>query len=166
MLGHKCSSCGKKARVWRGNCRYDQIGAPVLLKNVQIVECAACGMRDPILSDRKRLMDAVTFAVASQPWKLRGSDVQYLRKYVGMTGLAFGKLVQVEPETLSRWENEQQDIGKSSDRLIRFVVLSMSPSFRKRMEEFMTKYAGLTDRAARRSAHIEIDATTLKYVYV
>jgi putative transcriptional regulator len=165
MIGNKCSGCGKKARIRRGNYRYDRIGAPVLLKNVQILDCAACGTRDPMLRDKRRLMDAVTFAVASQPWKLRGSDVRHLRKYLGMTGLAFGKLVQVEPETLSRWENDQQAIGKNSDRLIRFVVMSKSPELRKHMVAFMTRYAGLTDRDAPRKAHIEIDATTLKNAY-
>ncbi len=166
MVSHKCSACGKKVKVRRGNYRYDQIGVPVLLKKVQIADCAACGTREPILRDKKCLMDAVAFAVASQPWKLRGSDVRYLRKHLGMTGLAFGKLVQVKPETLSRWENDQQDIGKNSDRLIRFVVLSKSPGLRTHMEEFVMRYSGLTDRDARRSAHIEIDATSLKYVYV
>jgi putative transcriptional regulator len=166
MASNKCSNCGKKAKVRRGNYRYDQIGALVLLKNVQIADCVACGKREPILRGKKRLMDEIAFAVASQPWKLRGSDVRYLRKYLGMSGMAFGRLVQVEPETLSRWENDQQDIGKNSDRLIRFVVLSKCPGLRKHMEEFMTRYAGLTDRDARRGAHIEIDATTLKYVYV
>jgi hypothetical protein len=82
-----------------------------------------------------------------------------------MTGLAFGKWVQVEPETLSRWENHQQDIGKNSDRLIRFVVVGKSPELRKNMEAFMDKYRELTDRDAPKSAHIEIDAATLKYQY-
>ncbi|MGA9883750.1 MAG: hypothetical protein WBQ34_08535 [Candidatus Acidiferrales bacterium] len=166
MATDKCSSCGKKAKVRNGNFRYDEIGAPILLKNVRISECTACGMREPILRDKKRLMDAIAFAVASQPWKLRGSDVRFLRKFLGMTGLAFGKLVQVEPETLSRWEHDQQDIGKNSDRLIRFVVLGKSPGLRKNMEEFMIKYRELTDRDAPKSAHIEIDPATLKYDYV
>lgn len=166
MATEKCNSCGKRARVRKGNFRYDEIGAPVLLKNVQISDCPACGTREPILRDKKRLMDEIAFAVAGQPWKLRGSDVRFLRKYLGMTGLAFGKLVQVEPETLSRWENDQQDIGKNSDRLIRFVVVGKSPELRKNMEEFMNKYREFTDRDAPKSAHIEIDPATLKFDYV
>ena len=166
MANDKCSGCGKKAKARRANYRYDEIGAPVVLKNAQISECAACGTREPIVRDKKRLMDAITFAVASQPWKLRGADVRFLRKYLGMTGLAFGKLVQVEPETLSRWENDQQDIGKNSDRLIRFVVVSKSPDLRKNMELFMEKYLQFTDRDASKSAHIEIDPSTLKSEYV
>ncbi|MGH9739577.1 MAG: hypothetical protein ACRD4X_13485 [Candidatus Acidiferrales bacterium] len=166
MATEKCGSCGKKSKVRKGNFRYDEIGAPILLKNLLISECTACGMREPILRDKKRLMDAIAFAVASQPWKLRGSDVRFLRKYLGMTGLAFGKLVQVEPETLSRWENDQQDIGKNTDRLVRFVVLGKSPELRKNIEEFMNKYRELTDRDAPKSAHIEIDPATLKYDYV
>ncbi|MGH9639209.1 MAG: hypothetical protein ACRD3Y_04055 [Bryobacteraceae bacterium] len=166
MATEKCGSCGKRSKVRKGNFRYDEIGAPILLKNLQISECTACGMREPILRDKKRLMDAIAFAVAGQPWKLRGSDVRFLRKYLGMTGLAFGKLVQVEPETLSRWENDQQDIGKNTDRLVRFVVLGKSPELRKNIEEFMNKYRELTDRDAPKSAHIEIDPATLKYDYV
>jgi hypothetical protein len=57
MASGKCSSCGKRTKVRRGNYRYGEIGAPVLLKNAQISECAACGTREPILRDKKRLMD-------------------------------------------------------------------------------------------------------------
>jgi putative zinc finger/helix-turn-helix YgiT family protein len=165
MAKDACKSCGKKVKTKRGNYRYDQIGAPVLLKRVQIAECAACGTREPALRDRKRLMDTIAFAVASQPWKLRGADVRFLRKYCGMTGGAFGKLVQVEPETLSRWENDQQDIGKNSDRLIRFVVVSKSPELRKNMLLFLERYRQLTDKGAPRTAHIAIDPATMKYDY-
>jgi len=166
MAKDMCESCGKKVKSKRGNYRYDQIGAPVLLKGVQIAECAKCGTREPVLRDKKRLMDTIAFAVASQPWKLRGADVRFLRKYSGMTGGAFGKLVQVEPETLSRWENDQQDIGKNSDRLVRFVVVSKSPELRKNMLLFLERYRQLTDKDAPRSAHLEIDPATMKYEYV
>jgi DNA-binding transcriptional regulator YiaG len=161
----KCKGCGKKAKVRRGNYRFDEIGVPVLLKNVRIADCGACGTREPVLANRARLMDTIAFAVASQPWKLRGSDVRFLRKFIGFNGAQFGKLVQVEPETLSRWENDQQDIGKNSDRLIRFIVVSKSPELRKNMEGFLIKYRELTDRDAPRNAHLKVDAATMKYEY-
>jgi DNA-binding transcriptional regulator YiaG len=138
---------------------------PVLLKGASIVDCPKCGTREPTVRDKKRLMDTIAFAVAGQPWKLRGSDVRFLRKYLGMSGLAFGKLVQVKPETLSRWEHGRQEIGKNSDRLIRFVVMGKNPELPKKMQEFMRSYLQFTDRDAPRRAHIVIDVENMKYKY-
>lgn len=165
MASGKCSHCGKRTKLRRRNFRYEQVDAPVVLKNAWIAECAECGAREPSIREKKRLMDTIAFAVASQPWKLRGSDVRYLRKYLEMTGLSFGKLVQVEPETLSRWEHGRQEIGKNTDRLIRFVVMGKSPQLQKSMQEFMARYLKLADRDAPKGAHIEIDPATLKYEY-
>jgi YgiT-type zinc finger domain-containing protein len=165
MASGKCSQCGKRTKPRRGNFPYKLIGTPVVLKNAQSVECQRCGMRELAIRDKRRLMDAIAFAMAGQPWRLRGSDVRFLRDYLGMTGLAFGKLVQVEPETLSRWEHDRQEIGKNTDRLIRFVVIGGSPELRKNMQGFMARYLKLTDRAAPKGAHIEIDPATMKYEY-
>jgi len=165
MKREACAECGKEARVITGNYRFDEVGVPVLLLNVQLVECGECGIAEPIISDLNGLMHTIAFAVVAKPCKLNGSDVKFLRKYIGVNGEEFAKLIRIQPETLSRWENGQQEIGKNTDRLIRFVVVSKSADLRNEMEEFLKKYRQLTDCDCPRKSQLKIDPATLQYEY-
>jgi DNA-binding transcriptional regulator YiaG len=165
MRKETCSNCEKEARVITGNYRFDEVGLPVLLKNIEMVDCKECGSRDPIISDVNGLMHVIAFAVIAHPAKLNGDEVKFLRKYLGMSGEDFSKLVEIDRTTLSKWENNQQEIGKHSDRLLRFLVMNKSADLRKHAEEFLKKYGELTDRVSRRTPEIKIDSETLEYEY-
>jgi transcriptional regulator with XRE-family HTH domain len=82
-----------------------------------------------------------------------------------MGGDEFSKLVDVDRTTLSKWENNQQDIGKNSDRLIRFLVVSKSADLRTQIEEFMKKYVELTDCDPPGKTQLRIDSETFEYEY-
>ena len=165
MKKELCDSCGKPMRVITTNYRFDEVGLPVLLKNVEVAECKKCGTREPIIPNVDGLMQAIAFAVVTQPCKLTGSEVKFLRKYIGLSGAEFARLVHVEPETLSRWQNEKEEIGKNSDRLIRFIVVSKSPELRNQMEEFLNKYRDLTDCPPPKNPELKVDPVTLQYEY-
>jgi putative zinc finger/helix-turn-helix YgiT family protein len=165
MRGEACNSCGKEARIITGNYRFDEVGLPVILKDVKLRECKECGSTDPIIPNLNGLMHAIAFAVVTHPCKLRGEEVRFLRKYLGMGGEHFSKLVDVDKTTLSKWENGQQDIGKNSDRLIRFVAVSKSPELRQQIDEFLREYEKLTDCDPPRKSQLKIDSETLEYEY-
>ncbi len=165
MRKETCTNCGKAARVIIGNYRFDEVGLPVLLKNIEMIDCKECGSRDPIISDMNGLMHVIAFAVISHPAKLNGNEVKFLRKYLGMSAEKFSKLVEIDRTTLSKWENNQQEIGKHSDRLLRFLVMNKSSDLRQHVEEFLEKYSELTGRVSRRTPEIKIDSETLEYEY-
>jgi DNA-binding transcriptional regulator YiaG len=165
MKKEVCAECGKELRVVTGNYRFDEVGVPVLLQNVPIAQCKECGITEPIVADLNGLMNTIAFAVVGKPCKLTGHDVRFLRKYIGVSADEFSELVKVQPETLSRWENNQQDIGKNSDRLIRFVVVSKSEDLRMQMEEFLKKYRQLSDCDSPRKSQLKIDPATLQYEF-
>jgi len=165
MKKEMCAECGKQRKVVTGNYRFDEVGLRVLLQDVPLVKCEECGTTEPVIRDLNGLMHAIAFAVVTHPCKLTGNELRFLRKYVGLSGEEFSKLVRIEPETLSRWENSQQEIGKNSDRLIRFIVVSKSPDLRKQMEEFLEKYRELTDCEPPRKAQLKINPATLEYEY-
>ena len=165
MKNDTCAECGKQLRKVTGNYRFDELGLPVLLENVQLAECKDCGTRKPIIPNRDRLMHTIAFAVATQPFKLSGRDVWFLRQYSGVNGTEFAELIQVEPETLSRWENGKQEMGKNTERLTRFVAVTRSKDLRNRMEEFLEKYGQLTGAESRPRRKLKIDMATLKHGY-
>jgi DNA-binding transcriptional regulator YiaG len=161
----ECGDCGRKARVTTGDYRFDEVGIPVLLKNVELIDCRECGAVSPVIQDMNGLMDVIAFAVIAQPCRLKGAEVRFLRKYLGMDGNEFSKLIEIERTTLSKWENNQTDIGKHSDRLIRFLVVGQSADLRRWMERFMEKYKELTDCEPSRKPQLKIDSETLEYEY-
>jgi DNA-binding transcriptional regulator YiaG len=165
MRKETCSDCGKEKRIITGNYRFNEVGLPVVLVNVELVECKECGTVEPIIPDVNGLMNVIAFAVIAHPCKLTGAEIKFLRKYLGIGGDEFSKLANVDRTTLSKWENNQQGIGKNSDRLIRFLVVSKSPELRKQIEEFMEKYGELTDCKPPRKPQLKINSGTLEYEY-
>jgi transcriptional regulator with XRE-family HTH domain len=58
---------------------------------------------------------------------LRGSEVRFLRKEIGMKGKDMAAALSMEPETYSRWENGKQDIASCPDKTLRMIyVMSAS----------------------------------------
>jgi DNA-binding transcriptional regulator YiaG len=165
MRKEACNNCGKEARVITGNYRFDEVGLPVLLENIDMIDCKECGTTEPIIPDMNGLMHVIAFAVIAHPCKLNGGEVRFLRKYLGMNGEEFARLVDIDRTTLSKWENNQQDVGKHSDRLIRFLVVSKSEDLRKQIEQFMEKYGQLTDCDPPRRPQLRVNTTTLEYEY-
>ena len=101
MKKEMCDSCGKPMRTITSNYRFDEVGLPVLLKNVQVTECKECGIREPIIPNLDGLMHAIAFAVVTQPCKLTGEEVRFLRKYLGL--IYMGMLTSMIEITSGRW---------------------------------------------------------------
>jgi DNA-binding transcriptional regulator YiaG len=65
--------------------------------------------------------------VIHKPARLSGAEVRYLRKSLGWSGEDFAKHMGVDPSTVSKWENEKEPIGTSSDRLLRLMIARETP---------------------------------------
>ena len=50
-----------------------------------------------------------------------------MRKYLGWSGADFAKHMGVTPESVSRWENEREQMGAVADRLLRLMVATKAP---------------------------------------
>src|SRR5579863_1002631 len=137
MRIEKCSKCGAKATVMSGNCPFNEIGIPVILRRVPLVKCNECGNMDPIIPDFDGLMDCLARGVICKPYKLTGREIRFLRKYTGRNQEDFAKRIPVDPTTLSKWENSQTEPGAQSDRLIRLLVVNLSERLEKTDKKIM-----------------------------
>jgi putative zinc finger/helix-turn-helix YgiT family protein len=160
----KCSNCGKEARIIRDNYRFDQVGLPLLLKDVELVKCDECGNVDPVIPNLSGLMHAIALAVISHPASLEGDEIRFLRKYLGLSTEEFSHLVHISKETLSRWENGQE-VGAQSDRLIRLLVLTKSEELREHIGKLMDLLPELADRKPARRPQLKVNPKTLEYEY-
>jgi DNA-binding transcriptional regulator YiaG len=164
MRNEMCGNCEKEARVIRGNYRFDEVGIPVLLKNVELVKCEDCGTIDPIIPDMNGLMHVIALAVICHPCKLSGAEIRFLRKYLAMSAETFSGLMDIDRTTLSKWENGQ-GVGSQSDRLIRLLVLTTSQELRQHIEEMLKRFPSITDCDAPHRLKLRVDPETREYEY-
>jgi DNA-binding transcriptional regulator YiaG len=165
MKKEQCNNCGNKTSVTTGDYAFYEIGLPLMLRNVDLLKCEACETVDPIIPDMNGLMHAAAFAVVSRPCKLHGYEIRFLRKYVGMSGREFSKLLDIDPTTLSKWENDSDGIGAQSDRLVRLLVTTMSKELRPKSEELVNALWEITDCYSKSDQVLQIDPETLEYEY-
>jgi transcriptional regulator with XRE-family HTH domain len=59
--------------------------------------------------------------------RLTAAEVRYLRKYLGWSGADFARHMGVTPESVSRWENDREQMSAVGDRLLRLMVATKAP---------------------------------------
>lgn len=160
-----CSNCGHPATVTRGEHRFDDMGLPVILGNIEIIKCSECGTTEPVIPHMNELMDTLALAVVCQPCKLGGDEVRFLRTYVGKSSKEFAALLHLDKTTLSKMENDGRDIGKQTDKLIRLLAMSLSPELRDNVDQFLSMMSDIDDDPCNEPSDIRIDPETMRYQY-
>lgn len=127
----KCPRCRTAMESRRENTRYDASGLPnVVLMDVEVRQCPACGERALALPHVEALHRALAMAVIRRPGRLAPHEVRFLRKSLGWTGTEFAAHMGVDRATVSRWESAEspQAIGSTADRLLRLAIAHGAPA--------------------------------------
>ena len=119
----KCDICqGNLVTKTQQTHHYTECGLDnVYLKNVRVRICESCKEKSVRIPRIIELHSTIARAVALQPCPLRGQDVRFLRKQLGYSAREWATFLRTDASTLSRWENDQQEIGTQSDTLIRLL---------------------------------------------
>jgi len=164
MRKEQCSKCGAEARVIRGSYRFRESGLPnVILQGIELIRCPACGNEDPILPRLNRLMRVLALSLVNKPYRLRGEEIRFLRKYLGKTGADFARLIHVDKTTLSKWENNEDRVGDQSERLIRLLVLALGEGLQEYTVSTVEGFPHIRDRKP--PVRIEVDSEKMSYQY-
>lgn len=106
--------------------RYEKNGlvglSVVLLNSVEERVCGNCGGRTVVIPDPDGLLCAVAAARVKVPIKLQGKEIKFLRKALDRNAKELSEILQVSPETFSRWENEKEPIGVANEKILRLLV--------------------------------------------
>jgi DNA-binding transcriptional regulator YiaG len=166
MKTELCGNCGEKAQVVRKNYEFKEMGIPVELQRIKVIECSHCGNVDPIIPNMDGLMTIVAIALLCNPCKLCGAEVRFLRKYVNKSAVEFSRFLHINHTHLSKIENDRYEIGKELDKLIRLMVISMD---RARLADATTRLMELmpdiADDCCDEKQGIQVDPATLQYQY-
>ena len=123
-----CEACGAQMKSGRENFRYTACGLDtVTLMNVEVHRCPECGEYEveiPRIEDLHRL---IAQEVATKEARLTPLEIRFLRKYLGFSGVDFAAVLDVTPETVSRWENDKKQMSPISERALRLMVFVRAP---------------------------------------
>jgi putative zinc finger/helix-turn-helix YgiT family protein len=106
------------------NHKYDTCGLPgVVLTGVTVARCPRCNEHVVEIPDVSGLHELLAMTVASKSASLTGTEVRFLRKWLGWTGTRFAAWMGADPSTVSRWESGKQRMSKQAESLIRLYAL-------------------------------------------
>jgi putative zinc finger/helix-turn-helix YgiT family protein len=153
----KCYNCLKANMVARkATIEYKQSGLPypVMLANVPVRECPACGEQAVTIPDAEGLHRALCLHVVRANRALLGQEVRFLRKYLGWSADHLAAVMGVDPKTLSRWENGRQKLGPMAERFLRILVLQKLEEGAKEFADQVLPTLGHEPAASDESLHM------------
>jgi DNA-binding transcriptional regulator YiaG len=181
QVAMKCSNCSQPAEIAHGNYRFKESGLNnVILCGIELVKCKHCGNEDPIIPALDDLFRTIVLALVTKPYGLAGEEVRFLRKYMGLTGDGFSRLLHIDKTTVSKWENNDDPVGTQSDLAIRMIVMSQDEALRTKAKAIIREHfekiqfrahCHHAKRGTKRAKYvperpsIEIKASDLTYAY-
>lgn len=87
--------------------------------------CENCEDATVEIPDLERLIKMVAVMRALLPFRLSGADVRLMRQSLNMNGRQFAEAMELQPETVSRWERGERGIGGYSEKLLRHNVCAL-----------------------------------------
>lgn len=159
-----CECCDGEATVVRGDYQYTESGLRnVWLHGIELVRCGSCGNEDPVIPRLTHLQHLLALAIAEKPCRLEGLEVRFLRKHVGLTQQELAELIGVDKTTVSKWENEEAEIGAQSERLIRMVAIGLSKGQPEQVREVIDSLSRI--RVCTQQPRLNIDAEAASFAY-
>jgi putative zinc finger/helix-turn-helix YgiT family protein len=124
-----CIQCGGRLTAKSENYKYAACGlSNVTLIGVDVRRCSKCGDHEVVIPRIEELHRVLAAAVVRQASRLSKDELKFLRKHLGYSGVDFAKVIGVAAETISRWENGKENIGATTEKLIRMLVVHTQPT--------------------------------------
>jgi putative zinc finger/helix-turn-helix YgiT family protein len=162
----RCLECGGGTKARRSyKYHYTESGlSNFFLNGITVHTCAKCGAEFPELPAVQNLHAAIGKAVLAQREALRGEEVRFLRKEMGIKAKDFAEMLGVTKVAVSRWENSKKPLNSIADRLIRCVFLlhrlkekeETPDEIRTFLEAFQSGLADITKLARAKPTEIDV----------
>jgi putative transcriptional regulator len=126
----QCLACGGPTKVRREkHYRYVECGLPnvVIEDAVKVTTCEGCGEMYTSIPAIEELHRQIAAAVIRKKGRLAPTEIRFLRRWLGWSGVDFAKRTGTKPETVSRWENGKASMSPQADRLLRLLVAKETP---------------------------------------
>lgn len=151
-----CYKCGgeltERASTSGAPYHYTSSGLDnVFLVNVILRRCKSCGTESVVIPKMAELHQKIVKWLLENPGRLRGRELRFLRKHAGISSTDFASQLQVEPETLSRIENEKQELGVPTEKLGRAIIKAELEASDRDLRDFLRRKERLRETRERGS---------------
>lgn len=139
----KCPQCGRRMRrTTVDRYKYVESGlSNVYLSGIAVYSCS-CGEEILHLPSVEGLHWLIVEKLLKKPSQLRGEELRFIRKYVGLKATDLAKMLSVDPSTVSKWETDESKIGPANDKLFRLsLTLYMSEHLKEAVADWHRKAA-------------------------
>lgn len=120
-----CYDCKAKMRKIKINYRYRESGLNnLILKGVPAYKCPKCKQVNPIIRNIKGLHQDIAQRLINKKSILSGQELVFLRKEIGLRAKDLAEKLGVHKVTISRWENEKEQISPPYDSLVKFIYVT------------------------------------------
>lgn len=159
-----CLECGSELKEVVEDYPFTESGlSNVVLSGITVLRCDKCKTEMPRIPRLNDLMRTIALALIAKPYSLAGAEVRFLRKFLGLTGEPFARLLDVDKTTLSKWETGDDPIGPQSDRLIRLVVVALGDGMKEKGEQVIRTFEKIQKR--KKPVKLTVQADTHEYRY-
>ena len=163
MSERLCLDCGGPLRKVRKDYRFTASGLNnVVLRKIEVLVCDTCKIEIPRIPRLNDLMSTIALAIIAKPYKLEGQEIRFLRKFLGLTGEKFAKILNIDKSHLSRVENGSLPVSDMADRLVRLVVLGLGPGLEGKARTVISKFE-LIKPSKRFKVLVDPDTRTYEY---
>lgn len=160
----QCNNCEGKAKIVRASYHFIESGLDnVVLHGIELIRCEECNTEDPVIPRINDLMRLLAVAIIGKPYRLRGDEIRFLRKYLRKTAAEMARLLHVSKTTISKWENDDDPIGEQSDRLLRVFALALGDGLEAKLKEMIEMFPRIESEA--QEIGIEINPAAMSYQY-
>jgi putative transcriptional regulator len=87
-----------------------------------VYTCAACGEVFEGFTQVVVLHQTIADHLTTRPGPLRGVEIRFLRKHIGLSSKDLAEQMGVDPATISRWQADKQKMSASHDRMLRLLA--------------------------------------------
>jgi len=122
----KCIECGTKMTESHGDHKYKELPG-LVLRGVRLRHCPNCGEDEVSIPRIEALHRVVALAIAAKPARLTDNEVRFLRKHLGWSRDDCAGIMDVAPETVSRWEHGRAPMSRMAERFLRLAVIRLEP---------------------------------------
>ena len=71
----------------------------------------------------ERIAATVAMALCFLPQRLIGAEVRFIRRVLGKSSQELAAIVDLDPSTLSRWENDKQEVATRTEKALRMAAV-------------------------------------------
>jgi len=123
----KCHACGGEMKIAKvKSYEYKECGLPtVLLSGINRHTCRNCREEYVDIPKINQLHRLIGMTLCCRKEKLSGIEIRYLRKEMGLRAIDFARVLSIQPETLSRIENDTQDAGDTLEKFMRSAYMNL-----------------------------------------